>query len=78
MSEKIKGFPNRFLGFTIGWKDRGEVGSRGTRLKNGEIIYDRSICTFCRSVLNVGREQGEPFLYCPKCLVKIKKEPNAG
>ncbi len=66
-----KGFPNKFLGiFPYGWKNKGKVGSNYI---GNDVIRFKSH-TFCDTRLNIGKENGELFMYCPKCLIKLKKQ----
>ena len=69
-----------------GWEDRGEIDSRSvplpkdqwyTRYVFGEPYEIRTegryrIHSECATRLNVGLEDRQSFLFCPKCLVKIK------
>ena len=69
-----------------GWEDRGEIDSRSvplpkdqwyTRYVFGEPYEIRTegryrIHSECATRLQVGLEDSKSFLFCPKCLVKIK------
>lgn len=66
-------FPKQFLGFPIGWRKLGsaEEWIIGGILSNNYVhhcaneIWGKNLC--------LGESDGVPFLYCPKCLVKIKE-----
>lgn len=68
-----KGFPNKFLGFPIGWKKMGCVRTRNT-IENGEQIQQTLIHEFCKNILHIGKQDNIPFLYCPICMVKIDED----
>ena len=69
-----------------GWEDRGEIDSRSvplpkdqwyTRYIFGEPYEIRTegryrIHSECATRLQVGLENEQSFLFCPKCLIKIK------
>lgn len=69
-----------------GWEDRGEIDSRSIPLPKDQwyttYIFGEPheiktesryrIHSECATRLHVGLENGQSFLYCPKCLVKIK------
>ena len=69
-----------------GWEDRGEIDSRSVPLPKDQwyttYIFGEPheiktenryrIHSECATRLHVGLENGQSFLYCPKCLVKIK------
>ena len=69
-----------------GWEDRGEIDSRSVPLPKDQwytmYIFGEPheiktenryrIHSDCAIRLHVGLENGQSFLYCPKCLVKIK------
>ena len=63
-------FPKRKLLGLIrdGWKDRGKVGSEYVR----DGVTKTDAHSFCMTDLRVGLEE-KMFLYCPKCLIKMKK-----
>ncbi len=65
-----KGFPNTFLGIPIGWQKRGGVGLNYV----GGGTYEFRSCGDCKTRVKVGIEDNKPFLYCPKCLIKLAKE----
>jgi len=70
----------------FGWEDRGEIDSRSVPLPKDQwyttYIFGEPheiktenryrIHSECATRLHVGLENGQSFLYCPKCLVKIK------
>lgn len=60
-------FPKMILGIPIGWQDRGESERNYTKSS-----VHRIICSYCYSIVHVGREKDEKFLFCPKCLAKVK------
>lgn len=69
-----------------GWEDRGEIDSRSVPLPKDQwyttYIFGEPheiktesryrIHSECATRLHVGLENGQSFLYCSKCLVKIK------
>ena len=69
-----------------GWEDRGEIDSRSVPLPKDQwyttYIFGEPheiktenryrIHSECATRLHVGLENGQSFLYCPKCLVKIE------
>jgi hypothetical protein len=69
-----------------GWEDRGEIDSRSVPLPKDQwyttYIFGEPheiktesryrIHSECATRLHVGLENGQSFLYCPKCLVKLK------
>lgn len=65
-----KGFPHTFLGIPIGWKKRGEVGNS----YSGGDTYEYQSCAICKTRASIGIESNGPFLYCPKCLIKLVKK----
>lgn len=67
-------FPNKFLGFPIGWKNLGRV-KETKYIENGEGYITRKIHKFCGNRVNVGKElDGKLFTYCPKCMIKTNNE----
>lgn len=62
------GFPDKFLWFTRGWRDLGQV--EGTT-EGKYIIF--SSHKFCLTKCHIGRENGIVFMFCPRCLMKITK-----
>ena len=64
-----KGFPNRFLGFPIGWKNLGKVLPTH---ENGGLILNYRICTNCRRKLKLGKEEETFFYYCRVCEIAYK------
>lgn len=63
-----KGFPNKILGlFPYGWSSLGKVGS--SYHSDGVIQYDCH--KLCSTRAKVANENGDLFLYCPKCLVRL-------
>ena len=63
-----KGFPNRILFFPYGWSDKGKVSGD----YKGDETETVTCHSFCKTRARVGKESGKIFLYCPKCLVKLK------
>ncbi len=51
-----------------GWEDLGEVevAESGTHFAPKSLYHK-----YCGSTIHVGKESGELFRFCPKCLVKI-------
>ena len=63
-----KGFPKTILGIEIGWKERGRVGGD----YKGSGMYSYTTHKLCSTIARIGLEDGRAFLYCPKCLIKLK------
>lgn len=63
-----KGFPNRILGFPVGWKDRGRVANTYNP-EDDTRTFDAH--PYCGSAVHIGLEKGEKFKFCPKCLFKF-------
>lgn len=64
-------FPERnWFGMPKGWQDRGEV----EKFYLSEGWSQVGTCPSCHSRAKVGRQNNEPFLFCPKCLVKLKEK----
>lgn len=61
-------FPKKFLWFPVGWSDRGRVEGKykSERLRRYEVH------AFCNTTAHIGKEEGELFKFCPRCLVKIE------
>jgi len=60
-------FPQRnWLGFPKGWADRGQVSG----VYDGNKTEFFSTCNRCRTTARIGKDP-EPFLFCPKCEVKL-------
>lgn len=51
-----------------GWEDRGKC---NRRINDGLTYY--KICFECYTELHIGRENNQSFIFCPKCLTKIKE-----
>ena len=65
-----KGFPHKnIFGFPKGWKDLGEVESYNGKKEN--LVID--IHSFCKTILNIGKENNKFFKFCPRCMVKTEK-----
>lgn len=67
-------FPKTFLGFRIGWKDKGET----NLFIMGEEKYTE-ICRDCRTRLRFGWEDNQLFWYCPMHMTKViplRERPN--
>lgn len=60
-------FPKKFLVFPIGWSDLGEINSEYV----SEGLRNNHVHTFCNSNMHVGKEDGELFWFCPRCLIKM-------
>ena len=52
-----------------GWEDGGKTGRYEE--PNYSFRVGFQIHEYCGEILHVGRENGEMFKFCPKCLVKI-------
>ena len=52
-----------------GWEDRGRMGywDPDTRVWVGGNFH-----AYCWQVLHIGREAGDVFMFCPRCLIKIE------
>lgn len=62
-----------FLGlFPVGWEDRGNVNANYI----GNDTYQYLSCDFCKTKARIGLEDGERFLFCPTCDIKLRN-PNA-
>lgn len=54
-----------------GWQDRGKL---EPTYPGGDI--ERTIVhAYCYTRLRIGLEDGIPFCYCPRCLVKVTRTP---
>ena len=63
-------FPERnWFGIPKGRQDRGEVES----IYLGKGVFQTRCCRDCKSNARIGRENNLPFVFCPKCLVKLSK-----
>lgn len=63
-------FPKKILGIAIGWSDLGRVNTE--HVSEGLVRYASH--SFCRTRARVGKRKDETvFLYCPKCMVKLKE-----
>lgn len=63
-------FPHRtWWNKLIDWEDLGEVDSKYDKKSSTWEIHG-----FCKRKLHVGKEDGQLFKYCPRCLVKITNE----
>ena len=47
-----------------GWEDLGFVSSGDRRAE---------ICDFCMRQVKIGRDDGEVFKFCPRCLTRVKQ-----
>ena len=67
-------FPEKnWLGKTKGWQDLGPVNSKRTLVDGKNIETTTRVHRFCRTRVNVGKENtGELFYFCPRCLIEIK------
>ena len=61
-----------FFKKTDGWEDLGEVNS-SSKIVDGKIEEFNQTHAFCNDTLHVGKENGELFKFCPRCLVKDKR-----
>ena len=52
-----------------GWEDRGQTG-RFDYLARSWI--NEHFHSYCGQVLYIGREAGDVFMFCPRCLVKVE------
>jgi len=71
------GFPKykrKYLFFkkTDGWEDIGEFNS-SYKIVDGEIVCLSQAHAFCNDTLRIGKENGELFKFCHRCLVKDKR-----
>ena len=72
-------FPNYKNGIFFkkpnGWEDLGEVETKIIRLSNDKQLEEiEEVHTFCNTKAKIGRENGELFKFCPRCLVKLTYE----
>lgn len=64
-------FPDRYwFGLPRGWQDRGHVEKVDDPNRSGWVTY--TCCPICSTRAKVGREECKTFLFCPRCLLKIK------
>lgn len=63
-------FPQKTKWFekNIGWEDLGEVESVYTGIE-GKRNFEIHI--FCKTTINIGKENDELFKFCPRCMVKV-------
>lgn len=64
-------FPEKTKWFkiNIGWQDLGEVNS----VYNPQTkCLDYDCHLLCKTIINIGKENGEVFRFCPRCLIKLK------
>lgn len=65
----LMAFPERnWLGNPKGWKYKGQSGETYDPEKK---VYMTLTHTFCKTIVHVGIEKGEPFRFCPLCEVKL-------
>ena len=67
-------FPKKtkFLRRPIGWEDLGEM-EEITEVVGGNNYTTVKSHDFCNTTVRIGRENGEMFRYCPRCMVKTKQ-----
>ncbi len=53
----------------IGWEDLGEV-EKATIVEDGITVYITDTHSLCKSRAHIGKENGELFKFCPRCLVR--------
>ena len=69
-----KGFPHKILGLLpIGWSDLGYV-LKSTRVEARQTITSHTVHTFCNSWAKIGKEKGELFMFCSRCMIKLEKD----
>jgi hypothetical protein len=75
-------FPNykrKFLIFKVedGWKNLGKTEKKYEYdyKAKGEFLISKAH-TLCNTQLNVGKQNGRLFLFCPKCMVEIDRLNN--
>lgn len=61
-------FPQKtkFLKRPIGWENLGKIGFNFKFREPSYITHN-----FCKTILKIGKENGELFKFCPRCMVKI-------
>ena len=70
--KKEKGFPKKILWFFIGWKD---LGKRKNWIKDEKEYI--TLHEFCKNRARIGIENGEIFIYCPVCKIKLNNNQHA-
>lgn len=61
---------SKFLKRPIGWEDLGKVGSVLNSL-NGKTVEVYECHNKCKEIVHIGKENGELFKFCPRCLIKL-------
>lgn len=76
----------KFLKRAVGWEDLGQkegvyqsipkdewttvnYHGIGSEVMKGKLMND--VHSFCQTIINIGKENGELFKYCPRCMVKV-------
>jgi len=57
----------------FGWEDLGEVGIE-LSVEGGKTIRSQDSHTYCSLPLHIGKENGELFKFCPRCMIKTKSK----
>lgn len=55
-----------------GWEDLGETPTWEESLGGGFIQTMSKGHALCRTTIHIGREENEPFAFCPLCMVKLE------
>ena len=68
-------FPNKkgFFKKKDNWEDLGKIKIISV-IENDKSYSSRMLHSFCNTVIHIGRENGELFRFCPKCMIKVKKQ----
>lgn len=61
---------SKFLKRPIGWKDLNKMEGI-LDVENGKTVVITKVHNFCCTRLHIGKENGELFKFCPRCLIKI-------
>jgi len=54
-----------------GWEDLGKIETK-TEVKKDKTIHITPIHAYCGTTARIGREGGELFRFCPRCLIKVE------
>lgn len=65
---QLSSFPSKtFFGSPKGWQDLGAIKNEVSEGKNCYPIH-----VLCNTRLNIGKENGNLFRFCPMCLIKTR------
>lgn len=54
------------------WEDLGEADEKMV-IKDGINTRAWTVHNLCNTAVRIGKENGEPFQFCPRCMVKTTK-----